>query len=117
MNFFLGLLVSAVAVLFAGWLLPGVSVDGFWTALVVAAVLAVLNSIVKPILVVLTLPVTILTLGLFLLVINVLMVYAASGLVDGFHVDGFITALLFSFVVSLSRAVLEGLVGDKKDRD
>jgi putative membrane protein len=110
MNFFLGLLVSAVAVLFAGWLVPGVLVDNFWTALVVAAVLSFLNAIVKPVLIVLTLPVTVLTLGLFLLVINVFIVYAASSLVDGFRVDGFWAALFFSLVVSGSRAVLEMFV-------
>ena len=116
MNFFLGLLVSAVAVLLAGWLVPGVEVQDFWTAVLVAAAMAFLNAFVKPILVLFTLPVTVLTLGLFLLVINVLMVYAASYLIDGFAVAGFWSALLFSLVVSIARGMLEAIVGnDKKE--
>jgi len=116
MNFFVRLLLSAVAVLIAGWVLPGVHLDSFWTALVVAAVLAFLNSFVKPILLILTLPITIVTLGLFLLVINTLIILAASYLVDGFHVDGFFSGLLFSLIVSVTRAILDAFAQKKEEK-
>ena len=110
MKFLLHLLVSALSVMGASYLLSGVSVSGFGTALLVAVVLGLLNAVVRPLLIVLTLPVTFLTLGLFLLVINVIIVYMASGLVPGFRVDGFVTALLFSLLVSLFSAVLGALL-------
>ena len=113
MGFILRLLLTAVAVVAGAYLLPGVNVDGFGTALIVALVLGLLNLIVKPILVILTLPITILTLGLFYLVINVVIIYLTDYLVGGFSVDGFISALLFSFLVAIINAVLGGLV----DRD
>jgi putative membrane protein len=78
----------------------------FWTALVLALVLGILNVLIKPLLVVLTLPITLVTFGLFLLVINALMVLFASHLVPGFTVDGFWWALLFSMVVSLINLIL-----------
>jgi putative membrane protein len=84
---------------------------------VVALVLAFLNSVVKPVFVLLTLPITVVTLGLFLLVINVLLIYAASGLVDGFRVDGFITALLFSIIISIGRGLGDALLSSKKDKE
>lgn len=110
MKFLIHLAVSALSIMAAAWLLPGVHVTGFFTAVIVAIVLGLLNALVRPLLILLTLPVTILTLGLFLLVINVLMIYFASGLVDGFHVDGFFTALFFSVLVSLISSVLGALM-------
>ena len=110
MKFLIHLVVSALAVILASYVLSGVHVDGFGTALIVAVVLGLLNAVVKPILTLLTLPITILTLGLFLLVINVLMVYAASGLVPGFHVNGFFTALFFSLLVSVFSSVIGALL-------
>jgi len=77
-------------------------------------VLSVLNLLVKPLLVILTLPVTILTLGLFLLVINAVIILLASNLVSGFAVDGFWTALLFSLLLSLLQALLFALIRDEK---
>src|ERR1700748_942260 len=111
MNFIVKLILSAIAVLITAWLLPGVSIEGnsFFTALILAVVLAFLNAVLKPILVFLTIPVTILTLGLFYLVINALIIILAEKLVDGFHVRGFFTALLFSLVLSFIASVLDAL--------
>ena len=111
MDFIIKLIISTLAVLISSYLLPGVSIDGndFFTALLVAAVLAFLNSVVKPIMIVFTIPITVFTLGLFLLVINACMILLASKLVDGFHVDGFWWALLFSFILSFVTSILESL--------
>jgi putative membrane protein len=87
-KFFAKTVATALAVLFAAYILKGVDVDGTGTALIVALVLGLLNSFIKPILIVLTIPITIVTLGLFLLVINIIIVKWAAGLVDGFTVDG-----------------------------
>ncbi len=92
---------SAIAVLLASYVLPGVGLESFWTALLVALVLGLLNAVIKPLLVILTLPINILTLGLFTLVINALLVLLASSIVGGFSVDGFWTAVVFSIVISL----------------
>ncbi len=113
MKLLLKLIVSAIAVFAAGYLLPGVHVDGFTTAIIVAIVLGVLNVFVKPVLILFTIPITILTLGLFLLIINALIVLLCARLVDGFEVNGIIYALLFSLVVSLISTVMEGLAKDK----
>ncbi len=97
---------SAMAIAIIAWLLPGVDVDSFWTAMIVAAVLALLNIFVKPVLIFLTIPVTILTLGLFILIINAIIILMASSLVNGFHVDSFWWALLFSLLNSLLNALI-----------
>jgi len=109
MKFLAQLLVSALAVIVTSMILPGVHIDNALTALIVAAVLAFLNAIVKPVLVVLTIPITVVTLGIFLLVINALMILLAAKIVDGFHVDGFWIALLFSLVLSLVSSVFNAL--------
>jgi putative membrane protein len=88
------------------YLLEGIKFDSFWTAIVVAIVLAVLNAIIKPILIFLTLPITLLTFGLFLFVINALIILLAERLVRGFTVDGFWWALLFSLLLSLLSSLL-----------
>lgn len=106
MKFILRLLLSAVAVVLLANILPGVHVATFGIAVIVALVLSLLNFIVKPLLVLLTLPVTILTFGLFLLVINALIILMAGGLVSGFTVDGFWWALLFSLLLSLVQSIL-----------
>ena len=85
----------------AAYLLPGAHVTSFSTALIVAFLLAILNALLKPILVFLTLPVTIMSLGLFLLVINAVIILVIDQLVDGFNVDGFGWALGFSLIISL----------------
>lgn len=102
--------LSAAAVYLTAWLLPGVNVSGFGRALVVALVIGLLNALVRPVLVVLTLPVTVLTLGLFLLVINASMLGLAAWLLEGFSVAGFGSALLGSLVLTVVTAVLDGVV-------
>jgi putative membrane protein len=102
----LRLLVTAILVLAIAHFLPGVAVAGFGTSLIVAIVLGLLNLFVKPILVLLTLPVTILTLGLFLLVINALVILLCSEIVGGFKVDSFLTALFFSIILSVCQSIL-----------
>ena len=114
MGFLIKILVTAVAVYIAAALLPGVTIIDIPTTVIVALVLAVLNAIIKPILVILTLPITIVTLGLFLLIINALMVKWAAMLVKGFHVDGWLSALLFSFLVSAVSYVINKIISDKK---
>lgn len=110
MGFILKLLVTALAVFVADYFLDGVHInDDVKTVIIVAIVLALLNTFVKPILVLLTIPVTIITLGLFLLVINALMVLWADSLIGGFEVDGWWSALLFSLIVSIVSAILNGL--------
>ena len=111
MKFILQLIISTLAVLITAYLLPGVEIVGnnFFTALLVAAVLSFLNGVVKPIMIVLTIPITFFTLGFFLLVINALMILLAAELVDVFHVDGFWWALLFSFILSIVTSILESI--------
>lgn len=111
MNFVIKLLITALAVVISSYFLPGVSVDSFLIAVLVAAVLAFLNVIIKPILIFFTIPLTILTLGLFLLVINALIILLTEALVPGFHVDGFWWALLFSLILSLLVSVFEAFTG------
>lgn len=112
MGFIIRVLVTALAVYAADYFLDSVTIsDDIKTILIVALVLALLNTFVKPILVILTIPVTILTLGLFLLIINALMVRWAASLVDGFEVEGWWAALLFSLIVSLVSAIANSIVG------
>jgi putative membrane protein len=110
MGFIIKVLITAVAAYAAAWLLPGVAINDAKTAIIVALVLALLNTFIKPILVILTIPVTIITLGLFLLVINILIIKLTDSLVGGFTVDGWLSALLFSLIVSLVTWMLSGLV-------
>ena len=100
MNFLLSWFISALAIVVAAYVLPGVHVASFWTAIVLAVVLGILNLFIKPLLVILTLPITIITFGLFLIVINALLILLASVIVPGFEVDGFWWAVLFSLVLS-----------------
>lgn len=101
MGHFTNWLINAFAIMIAAYLVPGVHVASIWTALIVALVLGVLNILVKPILIILTLPITVITFGLFLLVINAVLAIMVSHLVPGFTVDSFEYALIFSLVVSL----------------
>lgn len=103
---FVNLIVSALAVIISAYILPGVKVDGFVTAVIVAIVLGAVNMFIKPVLVLLTLPLTILTLGLFTFVINAFLVLLVGGIVPGFRVEGFLSALLFSFVLSIISSFL-----------
>jgi len=114
MNLILRVLLSAVAVVVLSKLLPGVGVDGYVTAIIVAIVLSLLNFIVKPILVILTLPVTIITLGLFLLIVNASIILLADYFVDGFSVTNIWWALIFSLLLSIFQSILFSFL--KKDK-
>ncbi|MFT4850306.1 MAG: putative membrane protein [Sediminicola sp.] len=106
MNLIIRLLLSAVAVLILAYVLPGVEVAGFNSAIIVAIVVALLRLTVRPVLVILTLPVTIVTLGLFLLVINAIIILLADYFVAGFSVRNIWWALLFSLLLSFLQSVL-----------
>jgi putative membrane protein len=105
-------LLNAVALLVVAYLLPGITVASFGSALIAALVLGLLNSLVKPVLVLLTLPITIVTLGLFLIVLNALLFWFAGSVLKGFHVNGFwwavIGALLYSLISGLLSAIVPG---------
>ena len=104
-------LMSAVAVSVSAWIVPGVTVESFGIALAVAAVLGVINAVVRPILVLLTLPITVVTLGLFLLVVNAACVGLAASLVDGFHVSGLFPAVVMVVVLTVISSVLGRVLG------
>lgn len=106
MKTILKLLLTALAVVILANILPGVSIDNYGTAIITALVIAILNMVVRPLLVFFTLPATIVTLGLFLFVINALIILLADSLVSDFHVAGFWYALLFSICLSLFRSFL-----------
>ena len=106
MRFLMRIIVTSVIAFGLSYLLGGISMDSFWTAIVVAIVLALLNAIVKPILILLTLPITLFTFGLFLFVINAVIILIASSLIEGFQVNGFWSALLFSLLLSILSSVL-----------
>lgn len=103
-------LLSAAALLLVAHLYSGVQVQSFTTALIAALVIGLLNTLVRPVLVVLTLPVTVLTLGLFLFVVNALMFWSASGLLAGFHVTGFAAALIGSLLYSAAGIVIDAVL-------
>jgi putative membrane protein len=100
MRVLLHILLSGVAVFVSAYILPGVHVASFWVALIVAIVLAVVNVLVKPLIVLFTLPVTVITLGLFLLVINAAMILLVDWLVPGFKIESFWWAVLYGVVLS-----------------
>ncbi|MCS6975170.1 MAG: phage holin family protein [Cyclobacteriaceae bacterium] len=102
--------LNGLAVLLSAYLLPGVEVEHYGYALLVAAILALINTFIKPVLIILTIPITLVTFGLFLLVINALMIQLADWLIDGFEVRNFWWALLFSLVVSLFNSLFSDLL-------
>ena len=107
MFFIVRLIINIVAILIISYLFPSlIWVDTFWAALVTALLLGIVNAIIRPILVLLTLPLTLVTLGLFLLVINGLMLWLVSALVSGFHVSGFWGAVLGSILISIVSWIL-----------
>jgi putative membrane protein len=112
----LQIMVSSIALLVADYLMDSVRFEKSWVAIVTAIVLALLNTFVKPLLVLLTLPATILTLGLFMLVINAAMILLAREIVPGFSVDGFWYALLLSLFLSLVNGIFNGRVIIKRHR-
>ena len=111
-NFLIRLLLYSLAILITAYILPGVTVGDWLDAIILAGVLAVLNYIVKPVLVVITIPITVITLGLFMLVINTVIILIAEWLVSGFDVRNFWWALLFGLIVSLINSVFNNLAKD-----
>ena len=110
MRFIINILLTALAVYILSVLLkPHVEISSFTTAIIFALVLAVLNAIVKPLLIILTLPITIITLGLFLLIINALIILLAAKFVSGIHVEGLLWAIIFSILLSLVSTLLHRL--------
>lgn len=112
MKLILRIALTALAVVILAKILPGVEVDSYGTAIFVAIVLGLLNFIVKPLLIILTLPVTVLTLGLFLLIINALIILMADSLVDGFMVKSIWWALLFSLLLSFLQSIFYSFLNE-----
>jgi len=113
MHLLLKWLVSAGAILMAAYLIPGITFGGVWTALVLAIVLGLINITLKPLLVIITLPINLLTLGLFTFIINAILILLASSIVKGFAVDGFLYALIFAVALSIINYILSKLFGAK----
>ena len=112
MGFLLRVIVNALAIVLAASVLPGIEVDGVVPVVAAAVLLGLVNAFVRPVLLILTLPITLLTLGLFLLVLNGLCFWLVAALVKGFHVAGFGSALLGSIVVSIVSWIVTALVSD-----
>jgi len=119
-------LILALAVMLASYLITGIRVEGFFSALIAAALLAFLNAFFRPILFILTLPINLLSLGLFTFAINAFLLMMVSGVIDGFHVDSFGAGLLGSLIISLVSWLLSSFINDRgqveyivmqKDRD
>jgi putative membrane protein len=106
----LELLLSTLAVLLTCYLLPGVAINNFFGALVVAGVISLLNTFVRPLLILLTIPITLITFGLFLLIINAFLILLAGEIVPGFTVSGFWWALLFSILLTLFTSLFRSFV-------
>jgi len=114
MKLILRLLLTALAVVILAKILPGVAVDTYVTAILVAVVLSLLNFLVKPVLVILTLPFTILTLGIFLLFINAIIILLADYFITGFSVSSIWWAILFSLLLSILQSILHSILKDDK---
>lgn len=108
----LNIIISSVAIFVTAHILPGVKIDSFGTAVVVAVVLGLINAFIRPLLLIITLPINILTLGLFTLVIIALLVMLTSYLVPGFHVNGFWWAMAFGIVLAIINSFLFSLGGE-----
>ena len=115
MKLLMKIVFSSILVMFLSNVMNGVHVENFTTSIIVAVVLGLLNIFVKPILVLFTLPVTVFTLGLFLLVINALLILLCAKIVGGFRVDSFFAALIFSIVLSLLQSIMYRLIKDEKN--
>lgn len=114
MNLLIRFLLSGVAVMLTAYLLPGVHVTDYWAALLVAALVSFANLVIRPLLVVFTIPITVLTLGLFLLVINAILILGVDYFVRDFQVDGFWWALAFSLILSIFNSLFADLTKEKK---
>jgi putative membrane protein len=115
MNGIIRFLLSGLAVLLTAYLLPGVHVEHYGYALLAAVFISLANVLVKPILVILTIPITVITLGLFLLVINALIILLVEAIIPGFGVDGFWWALAFSLILSIFNSMFSEFAKDKND--
>lgn len=109
MNILLNIILTGIAVAVADYLIPGVALNNLGTAIVVGLVMGLINGLIRPVVLFLTLPINVLTLGLFTFVINALMILLAAAIVPGFTVNGFWSALLFSVVVALIKMLFSGL--------
>ncbi len=110
MGILISWIISALVIFSIAYVLPGVHVASFTTALVVALILGIVNAFLKPVLIILTLPINILTLGLFTLVINAVLILLVSSLVPGFIVDGFLWALVFGIILSIANTFMHTLL-------
>lgn len=106
MGLVMRIIITAIVAFGLSYILSGIMIDSFWTAIILAIVLGLLNAIVKPLLILFTLPITILTLGLFLFVINALIILIADALLDGFEARNFWWALLFGLLLSFITSLL-----------
>ncbi|MFK8284315.1 phage holin family protein [Capnocytophaga canis] len=116
MKYILSLLITSVIIFLLGNILPGVHITDYFSAVLVAFVLSILNVLVKPVLAIISIPITILTLGLFMFVINAVIILLAAQLVEGFKVNGFLGALLFSLCLSLVQSVAQNLLDKQEQR-
>lgn len=113
MSLLISIIVNALSVLLAAYIIPGVQVDSFLTAVLVTIVMGLMNAIVKPILVLLTLPITILTLGLFYFVINLIILFLVDAVIGGFELGGIIPAILFAITLSIIGSITNSLAAGK----
>ena len=102
-------ILFALAIMFTAWLIPGIEVDGFKSARLVVVIMALINIFIKPLLVLITLPINLLTLGLFIFVINALLLLLLGRIAPGFEVDGFLSAFLGSVVISFLGALISSI--------
>lgn len=116
MNGIIQFLLNGLAVLLTAYLLPGVHVEHYGHALLVALVLSIVNILLKPLLIIFTIPLTIVTFGLFLLVINAIIIIVVDYFVPGFRVDGFWWAMAFSLILSIFNSMFTDLTRDKESR-
>jgi len=117
MRFLARLVLNGVAIILAAYVLPGIHIAGFFAALVAGVILGFVNAIVRPVLFFLTLPLTLITLGLFIFVLNAICFALTAWLVPGFSVDGFWWAIFGALLVSIVSWILNGIVVGKKERD
>ncbi|USR92778.1 phage holin family protein [Phormidium yuhuli AB48] len=108
-------LMTALALVITAYVVPGIQLDGFNAALIAAIILGLVNAVVRPLLILLTLPITIITLGLFLLVINALSIQLVAALTSGFAVSNLLSALIGSLVLSFVSGILDSLIGKNTD--
>jgi putative membrane protein len=116
MGFLLRLAANTLAILIVAWMLDGITVRDTLTGVIAGFVLALVNAIIKPILVILTLPLTILTLGLFYFVVNAICLAIAAWIVPGFEIDGILTTIIGALLISLFAWVINGLLGSSTSR-